>query len=102
MDFEEKLDLTDGECVILDHIHVASKLQMYDAEFHKHHYRFVDCIDDAVELEAQVRISGECDHRMMGFLRRMTNLLSLENIVPPPPNQRRRQFISVHIVPVYG
>ena len=34
-DLEGKLGLTDGECIILDHI--ASKLQMYDSEFHKLH-----------------------------------------------------------------
>ena len=50
-DLEWKLVLTDGERVTLDY--VANKLQMFDAEFHKHHYKLVDLIDDLVELEAQ-------------------------------------------------
>ena len=65
-DFEVKLGLTDGKCVILDHI--ASKLQMYDAEFHKHHYRLVDCIDNVVELKVQQRIFEDHDCRIMDFL----------------------------------
>ena len=40
--FEGKLDLINGELVILDHI--ANKLQLYNAEFLEHHYKLVDCI----------------------------------------------------------
>ena len=47
---EEKLVLTDGEGVILDH--VANKLQLFDAEFHEHHYKLMDFIEDSVELKA--------------------------------------------------
>ena len=41
-DFEGKLGLTNGERVILDHI--ASKLHMYNSEFHKQHYSLVHCM----------------------------------------------------------
>ena len=51
VDFEKQLDLTDGECVILNQ--KANKPQMYDAKFHKHHYKLVDCIDASGELKAQ-------------------------------------------------
>ena len=73
-DFEGKLDLTDGECVTLEH--VANKLQMYDAEFHEHHYKLVDCIDDSGKLEAQQRIFNDHDCRMLEFFTRITNLWS--------------------------
>ena len=39
-DLEEKLVLTDGDRVTLEY--VANKLQMYDAQFHEHHYKLVD------------------------------------------------------------
>ena len=48
-ELEEKLPLTDGERVTLDY--VAHKLQMF-VEFHKHHYKLIDLIDDSVELKA--------------------------------------------------
>ena len=75
-DFEGKLGLTEGELVILDHI--ATKLQMYDAKFHKHHYRLVDCIDNAAGLEVQQRIFENHDHRMIDFFRWMMNMWCLE------------------------
>ena len=78
------LTLTDGERVIINHI--GSKLQMYDSEFHKYHYRLVDFIDDAVELEVQQRIHYDHCRRMMDFFKQMTNLrTSQKNIVTPPP-----------------
>ena len=43
-DLEEKLPLTDGKYVTLNY--VANKLQKYDAEFHEHHYKLIDLIDD--------------------------------------------------------
>ena len=48
--------MTDDEHIILNHI--ASKLQMYDSEFHKHHCRLMDRIDNAVELEVQKMDDG--------------------------------------------
>ena len=56
-DLEGKLVLTDGERVTLDY--VANKLQMFDAEFHEHHYKLVhvDLIDGSVELAAQTSVT---------------------------------------------
>ena len=56
-DLEGKLVLTDGKRVTLNY--VANKLHMFDAEFHKHHYKLVDCIEGSVELEAQQRILND-------------------------------------------
>ena len=52
VDLEGNLVLPDGEHVKLDHVHVANKLQMFDAKFQQHHYKLVDLIDSSVELEA--------------------------------------------------
>ena len=82
-DIEGKLGLTDGKRVIL--YHIASKLQMYDTEFHKHRYRLVDRIDNVVEVEVQQKVFDDHDHRMIKFFRQMTKLQSLEKIVKPPP-----------------
>ena len=82
-DFEGKLDLRDGERVTLNYI--ANKLQMYDAEFHKHHYKLVDCINDSGQLEAQQRIFDDHDHRMLEFFTRIANLQSRRKTVIPPP-----------------
>ena len=81
--FEGKLDLTESEGVIFNHI--ANKLQVYNAEFHEHHYRLVDRNDDSRELEAQLRIFNDYDPRMMDLFRRMTNLRLSGKIVTPPP-----------------
>ena len=56
-DLEGKLVLTDGKRVTLNY--VANKLHMFDAEFHEHHYKLVDCIEGSVELEAQQRILND-------------------------------------------
>ena len=53
-DLERQVVLTDGEHVTFDY--VANKLQMFDAEFHEHHYKLVDLINGSVELEAQQRV----------------------------------------------
>ena len=45
-DLERKFVLTDGERVTHDYI--ANKLLMFDAEFHKHHYKLVDLINGFV------------------------------------------------------
>ena len=62
-DLERKLVLTDGERVTLDY--VANKLQMFDAEFHEHHYKLGDLIDGLVELEAQQRIFDDHECQMI-------------------------------------
>ena len=94
-DFEEKLSLTDGERVILDHI--ASKLQMYDSEFHQHHYRLVDCIDNVVKLELQQIIFLDHDRRMMDFFKRMTNLRSQRKIVTLPPKPAEETIYTMYL-----
>ena len=74
VDFEKKLTLTDGERVTLDHI--VNKLQMYDAEFHEHDYKLVDCLDvvDLKELEVQQKIYDDHDRKMIYFFPRITKL----------------------------
>ena len=54
-DLEGKPALTDDNRILLDHI--AGKLQMYDSEFHKYHYRLVDCSNDEVELQVPENLS---------------------------------------------
>ena len=54
-DLEGKLVSTDGEHVTLDY--VANKLQMFDAEFHEHHYKLIDLINGSVELKAQTSVT---------------------------------------------
>ena len=73
--------MADGERVILDLI--AIKLQIYDGQFHEHHYKLVDCIDDSVELEAQQRRFEDHDLRMLEFFTWITNLQSRSKTVMP-------------------
>ena len=93
-DLEGKLHLTDGERVIINP--TASKLRMYDAKFHKYHYRLVDYIHDVIELEAKQRIFDDHDRRMMDFFRRMTNLQPLEKIVKSPPKPAEETIYSTN------
>ena len=99
-DFEGKLGLKDDKHVILDHI--ANKLQVYDAEFCKHHYGLVNCINDAVEFEAQGRIFDDHDRWMMDLFRQMTNLQPCERIVRPPPKPVDETIYLMLIIPVYS
>ena len=66
VDLEGKPALTDDNRILLDHI--ADKLQMYDSEFYKHHYRLVDNSYDEVELEEHQRIFHDHGHHMMNSL----------------------------------
>ena len=81
-DLEGRPALTDDEH-ILDHI--AGKLQMYDSEFHKYHYRLVDYMDDEVELQVQRSIFHDNGRRMMSCFKRTTNLRSQKRIITPLP-----------------
>ena len=91
MAFEGKLDLKDGECVILDHI--ANKLQMYNAEFHEHHYKLVDCINDSGEVKAQRRIFDDHDLWMMDIFTQITNLQSHERTVTSTPKSAEEMTV---------
>ena len=71
-DFEGKLDLTEGKRVILNLI--ANKLQMYDAKFHKYHYKLVGCINDSGRFKVQQKILDDYDRRMMDFFMWIKNL----------------------------
>ena len=82
-DLEAKPALTDDDRTLLDHI--AGKLQMYDGEFHKHHYRLIDNSDGEVELEEHQTIFHDHGRKMMSFFKRMTNLRSQKKIVTTPP-----------------
>ena len=80
---EEKIALTDGDRFTLEY--VASKLQMFDAEFHEHHYKLVDLIDGSVELEAQRRVLDDHERSNLDFFTRITNIRSREKTVTTPP-----------------
>ena len=82
-DLEQKLVLTDGKRVTLDY--VANKLQMFDAKFHKHHYKLIDLIDDLVEFEALQKILDDHECSNIDFFTRITNIRCCEKTVTPPP-----------------
>ena len=82
-DFEGKPALTDDDRIKLDHI--AGKLQMYDSEFCKYHYRSVDYIEDEVELQLHQKIFHDYGRRMMNFFKQMINLQSKKRIVTLQP-----------------
>ena len=93
-DLEEKLILTDDEHVTLNYVHVANKLLMFDAEFHEHHYKLVDCIDDLGEIEAHSRIFDDHERRMIFFFMRITNVQSCEKTVTPLPKTAEEIIVA--------
>ena len=67
-DLKCKPALTDDDRILLDD--KASKLQMYDSEFHKlYHYKLVDCSDNEVELQVHQRIFHDHGCKMMNFFK---------------------------------
>ena len=82
-DLEEKLALTDGKRVTLEY--VANKLQMFDAEFHEHHYKSIDPINDSVELKALQKILDDHERRNIDFFTSITNIRCREKTVTPLP-----------------
>ena len=99
-DLDGKPALSDDERIILDRI--AGKLQMYDSEFQKCHYRLVHYIDDEVELQVQQGIFHDHGCKIMNFFKRMTNLRPRRKMVTPLPNRWRRRLILGHIIIVYS
>ena len=58
---------------------------MSDAEFHEHHYKLIDLIDNSVELEALQEILDDHERRNIEFFTRITNIRCHEKTVAPPP-----------------
>ena len=75
-ELEDKLPLSDGERVTLDYL--ANKLQMYDAEFHDHHYKLLDLIDDSVELVELQNILDGHERLNINLFTRITNIQCLD------------------------
>ena len=71
--------MTDGEHITLDY--VASKLQMFDTEFHERHYKSVDLFDDSVELATQQRILDDHECCNIDFLTRIMNIRCCEKTI---------------------
>ena len=83
-ELEDNLPLSDGERVTLEY--VANKLQMYDAEFHDHHYKLLDLIDDSLELVELQNILDGHELLNINLFMRITNIRCRdEKTVTPPP-----------------
>ena len=54
-DLEAKPALTDDDCILLNHIAGKLHVQMYNGEFHKHHYWLIDNSDG--EVHSSKRLS---------------------------------------------
>ena len=94
-DLDGKFVLTDGEHVTLDY--VANKLQMFEAEFHEHHYKLLDCVDALGELKAQQRIFNDHERKMIDSFTRITNVWSCEKTVTPPTKSSRGDGFSFKV-----
>ena len=62
-EFEDKLPLSDGDRVTLNY--VAKKLQIHNAEFHQHHYKLLDLVEDLMKHNALQEILNDQRNRLL-------------------------------------